>query len=470
MEKRMAFALIAMLISSLGVSAYAASPSDFTPGSFTLGGTTLPYQLYIPPTYNPADTETRYPLVLFLHGAGERGTDNLKQINGNINNLLARVKQTQYASLLVAPQANGWWSGAELVAAIALVENLRDNYNVDSTRLYITGLSMGGMGTWDAIATQPKLFAAAVPICGSGGRNVCYRMVDQNVWAFHAADDPTVSVSGSRNMIAGIIACGGDPLYTEYPTGGHGIWGTVYNTTAMYQWMYACRGQGIHMDSIPPPKGTRLEYTKTALGDGLFGYRFEVYNDDGYYYDTTLSVAFRGVNGAVIHQVLAFGVVSVDTETNADYFATIPSAGYTKATDSWLLDGYWNQTLGINPWDGSHFNGTLNGANLFAVAGYDNEPDGIGSKYPLAYVVADGDIEWSGTAQRFIHTFNPAGNTVTSIPGDYNGDGVVDLADYTVWADHYGQSGQGVAGDGNGDGTVDLADYTVWADHYGQSL
>jgi predicted peptidase len=226
------------------------SPADIVKGfsehwyTETGSGLTLPFRLFKPLDYD-ANPEREYPLILFLHGAGESGTDNVDQINGNINNLLAHAKMDEYAAFILAPQTNSGWLtyGDELSnstrMSLEALELVTEYFRVDERRLYVTGLSMGGGGTWDVIGKKPNYFAAAMPICGYGDESKAVNMVNQPIWAFHAANDGTVSVENTRSMIAAVQEAGGDPLYTEYATGGHGIWGKVYNNDEHYDWMFS---------------------------------------------------------------------------------------------------------------------------------------------------------------------------------------------------------------------------------------
>jgi autotransporter-associated beta strand protein len=222
----------------------AADVSDFLAGTLTESGTglQLPYRLYVPSGY---DAAKEYPLVLFLHGSGESGTDNTSQVNSNINNLLSHVKTTQYSSFLLAPQTDSGWAWYDdspsdaIRMTLSVISLLETQYNIDADRLYITGLSMGGFGTWETIWQNPGLFAAAVPICGGGQTSKAPLMVDEPIWNFHNSGDTTVSVTYSREMIAAVQAAGGRPLYTEYQTSGHNAWSAAYNESAMYNWMFS---------------------------------------------------------------------------------------------------------------------------------------------------------------------------------------------------------------------------------------
>jgi predicted peptidase len=127
--------------------------------------------------------------------------------------------------------------------AMAIVEHVQKEYpGIDTKRLYVTGLSMGGQGTWDAITRWPQYFAAAIPVSGASDPTKAVTLVNTPLWAFHASQDPTVSVNGTRSMIAAISAAGGHPLYTEISSTGHVIWDQVYSSggySGLYTWLFA---------------------------------------------------------------------------------------------------------------------------------------------------------------------------------------------------------------------------------------
>ena len=214
-------------------------------------GHTLPYRLRI-----PAEADGPMPVLLFLHGAGERGDDNHRQlINGK--DVLAKAVE-QFNCIVVAPQCPAgekWsivdWSKDKVTfseepsepmrLANDLVDHLAEQYDVDKNRLYIMGLSMGGYGTWDAICRWPQRFAAAVPICGGGDPAQANLLVNTPIWAFHGGADPVVSVDLTRNMIQAIKDAGGDPKYTEYPGVGHGSWVPAFAEPELLPWLNSHR-------------------------------------------------------------------------------------------------------------------------------------------------------------------------------------------------------------------------------------
>ena len=239
-------------------------------------GNSLRYYLYVPDNYNPAQ---KYPLVLLLHGGGERGSPkNTLAQNEHVllDDPYALVWSTAYKApenphiqehwpcFVVVPQLNtgqNWVNvpvhngsyiqptqpSVGLLAAKEILDTLQKEYvGIDSHRLYITGLSLGGLGTWDAVERWPHYFAAAVPIAGAGDPSKAADLKDLPIWAFHGSADTSVPVTGSRAMIAAIRAAGGNPSYTEFSNQGHGIWGWVYGfnegpllVTNFYPWLFS---------------------------------------------------------------------------------------------------------------------------------------------------------------------------------------------------------------------------------------
>src|SRR5699024_6776325 len=221
-------------------------------------GKTLNYRLLKPAHY---DSTQSYPLVLFLHGAGERGSDNFSQLKWGAAHFADPEMREKYPAFVLAPQVpeGEVWSSlpsaeepsvfsAEvpeqptrvMQLTIELLEKLSHKYNVDSPRLYVTGLSMGGFGTFDLIERYPRKFAAAVPICGGGNLSRAFLLKDQPLWVFHGAQDQAVDVQYSRAMVDAIQLAGGHPGFTEYPDAGHiGTWVKTYRNPELYKWMFS---------------------------------------------------------------------------------------------------------------------------------------------------------------------------------------------------------------------------------------
>ena len=246
-----------LIMAAVAITAQTVTVDDFEAHIFTEGaGSPLPYRLFVPRNYNPA---LKYPLILFLHGAGERGTDNRAQLSVWSDPLVfvQSPAQTIQPCFMLAPQcpwSDQWvnvpfWQGSyslisvplspSLQATVNLVQVLQNTYSIDASRLYVTGLSMGGYGAWDLLTRYSNLFAAAIPICGGGDPSQAAAIALRPVWAFHSADDSAVPVSGTRAMIAAMQQNGGSPLYTEYPSEGHFCWIRAYATPGLPAWLFA---------------------------------------------------------------------------------------------------------------------------------------------------------------------------------------------------------------------------------------
>jgi predicted peptidase len=218
-------------------------------------GEALPYRIYLP-TGIPEGR--KLPLVLFFHGAGERGTNNVSQLVHGVMPLIRYGQQAQDPAILLVPQCpagkqwvNVPWSStshtmpaepsAHLRLALALLRDQMRTLPVDPARVYVTGVSMGGYGTWDAIQREPQLFAAALPVCGGGDTALAPAIRHIPIWTFHGEKDPVVPVCRSRDMFAALQACGGHVQYREYPGAGHGVWTPTYNDTDVLTWFFAQR-------------------------------------------------------------------------------------------------------------------------------------------------------------------------------------------------------------------------------------
>lgn len=186
------------------------------------------YLVYIPDGYNEKK-DYKWPVVFFLHGIGERNQDVsvLRQVG------LSRVMKGK-EFIMIAPMAKDWWSSGSLEV---LYKEVMDSLHVDNSRVYLTGLSMGGYGTWDWGSLHAEHFAAIVPICGGGDLARMPKLQKMPVWAFHSADDPTVNVNESRRLVNELKRLGGNIQYTEYPDGGHDAWTRAYNTPELFTWL-----------------------------------------------------------------------------------------------------------------------------------------------------------------------------------------------------------------------------------------
>jgi pimeloyl-ACP methyl ester carboxylesterase len=199
----------------------------------------LPYQLLKPLNYDPKQS---YPLVLFLHGAGEMGTNNRSQLRHVVRLFYTDENRQKYPCFLLAPQIpemQGRWDGKGGEMAIQLIGELQKEFNIDRQRIYIMGVSMGGYGTWSFIGKYPDMFAAAVPICGGGNVEDAPRIAKLPIWAFHGAEDDVVPADNSRKMISAIRQAGGAPRYTEYPDCKHDSWNLAIKEPDLLPWLFA---------------------------------------------------------------------------------------------------------------------------------------------------------------------------------------------------------------------------------------
>ncbi|UYQ93460.1 hypothetical protein MKQ68_25680 [Chitinophaga horti] len=203
------------------------------------GGINPQYLLYTASTYN-THTSSKWPVIIFLHGVGERGS-NINQIR-NVGLPRKIGNQTDFMFLVVAPQckANTWW---DIPSLNALYAEIIARYNVDPKRIYLTGLSMGGYGTWDWAMLNPEKFAAVAPICGGADYlDKVANMKNVPTWTFHNVDDPTVGVENTREIVAKLRGAGNTRVkYTENPTGGHDAWTKAYANADLYSWFKSYR-------------------------------------------------------------------------------------------------------------------------------------------------------------------------------------------------------------------------------------
>ena len=201
---------------------------------------TLPYRLMRP----KSSKGTSYPLLVFLHGAGERGHDNLRQLQSLPAEMAKSERRTQFPCFVVAPQCptNSYWGHPEVRDSLIgmIDEVIAENPEIDSNRIYLTGISMGGHGSWMLAAFRPDLFAAVMPICGSGNVEEAPKFVQTQLWAVHGEADDVVPVTGSRDMIDAILKMGGHPHYSEYSGVGHNCWERAYSDEeGALAWMFA---------------------------------------------------------------------------------------------------------------------------------------------------------------------------------------------------------------------------------------
>jgi predicted peptidase len=257
----------------VGRSALAIDVSDFSDFSLRSGTTTLlPGRLYIPPA--ASDPATPRPFIVFLHGGGDAGDDNFRQLNQNIEQLAFEAERR--GAFLYAPQAPQNWRPRPITDRVmTMLDRALVDYNVDDTRLYLTGYSSGGGGTWNLLSRYPDRFAAAVPVAPVSAELdfVPENLVGQPIMAFHARNDSVASVSTTRAVINSILAAAKKPLptypgangpdftysvsdldlhYVEPASGDHSVLFSVYNRPDLYDWMFA------HTTAVPEPASALL--------------------------------------------------------------------------------------------------------------------------------------------------------------------------------------------------------------------
>lgn len=195
------------------------------------------YFEYLPPDYGK-DPGRRWPLVLFLHGAGERGTDLNKVLKYGPPRLVSEGRR--YDFILIAPQCPpvyGW----RIDDLEVLLEAVTASRAVDPDRLYLTGVSMGGIATWEWLIRRPQWFAAAAPVCGAGDEKLARRTRPTPVWAFHGALDGIIPLEASQEMVAAFKEAGGEARLTVYPDVAHESWERAYDDPTLYEWLLAHR-------------------------------------------------------------------------------------------------------------------------------------------------------------------------------------------------------------------------------------
>ncbi|UVO50398.1 alpha/beta hydrolase-fold protein [Sphingomonas sp. SUN019] len=198
-----------------------------TPGNY-------PYQLFIPKGYSAS--KQAWPLMIFLHGSGERGADVEKVKLHGPPEIVAT--HPGFPFILVSPllEADGDWDTAKLGR---LLQQVRKDYRVDPNRIYLTGLSRGGHAAWRWAAERPDLFAAVAPVAGTGNSAIACRLKDMPVWAFHGDNDDIVRPIGSFAMVEAIRQCPGltaQPVLTIFPATNHNSWDQSYRGDALYRW------------------------------------------------------------------------------------------------------------------------------------------------------------------------------------------------------------------------------------------
>jgi predicted peptidase len=212
-------------------------------------GETMPYRLFIPPSYNPAN---QYPIVLWLHNAKGRADDNFAQISGT-NTLGTHIwttpeNQAKYPAFVLAPQVSETktWARPHAQAppisirlALEILATVEKEYSIDPDREYVAGQSMGGEGVWAAVAAAPGRFAAAIALCGYGFDDMIPHVAKTPVWIFQGDADEIVPVERARQWVAALRNAGGLPKYTEVPSWGHNVWEKAFRDPDLAPWLFS---------------------------------------------------------------------------------------------------------------------------------------------------------------------------------------------------------------------------------------
>lgn len=250
--------LVALLILSCQFSF--AQESLYEKHIFVSDNDTMPYRLLLPENYDPAK---KYPLILFLHGSGERGSDNEKQLVHGANLFLRDSIRKKYPAIVIFPQCSesSYWSNVTFIydstkkrtgfnfsmkeqpttamkLLLQLIDQLQHNYKLKK-QFYVGGLSMGGMGTFELVARKPKLFAAAFPICGGGDSTTAKKLTKTKWWIFHGLKDDVVLPEFSKTMAAAIKSKGGNVKLTLYPDANHNSWDPAFAEKELLSWLFA---------------------------------------------------------------------------------------------------------------------------------------------------------------------------------------------------------------------------------------
>jgi predicted peptidase len=249
-----------LMILMLAFPSLSSGQTQFLNRSTTAGEATYRYKVFLPAGWK---REEATPVILFLHGAGERGDDNEAQASVGLGPSIARQKNFPFIVVLPQCPRGRWWPEADMQAqALKALEQTIEEFNGDRARIYLTGLSMGGYGLWAMAAANPGKFAALAPICGGirppRGVTAPSSAVDANeaadpyteaakkigrtpVWVFHGAADPIVPVSESQKMVEALKAAGGRVRYTEYAGVGHNSWDRAYSEVELFMWLLSYR-------------------------------------------------------------------------------------------------------------------------------------------------------------------------------------------------------------------------------------
>jgi predicted peptidase len=237
--------LFATICAGLATTGCSRPTTGFLTRSLTRpDGQVARYSIFLPHGYS-ADKDKAVPVILFLHGAGEAGTDGETPTRVGIGPAI-RAREATFPFLVIFPQARdrvpathgSWLPGQpDAECALAILDAVQREYRTDARRVYLTGVSVGANGVWHLAAADPKRWAAIVPICGLGPLTKAVALRDVPCWCFHGAEDGNIPVEHSRNMIEALRGAGGRPRYTEYSGVGHDSWEKAYANNELFDWL-----------------------------------------------------------------------------------------------------------------------------------------------------------------------------------------------------------------------------------------
>ena len=325
----------------------------------TPDGQSMPYRLFVPPGHDMPGAA--YPLVLFLHRGEFRGTDNRQQVANHISGLIRATQGAEYPAFLLAPQTQeSWWYESVRDVPTQIVESIEQQYQVDSSRIYITGTSMGGFATPDFVSRYPDRFAAAVPMSGGliptdqdHGANTpeSFPVVELEAmsgvpfWVFHAEQDNLVPAEWSRKLVAELEKAGGEVHYTEVPrvTSHSGIWSSVYGDRddELYPWLFDQSRSDFNLpgdlnrNHVLDVNDINVLTSEILIGDSRES-RFDL-NQDGEVTQEDRSYLITTLNNSYL------GDSNLDGEFNSRDFVTVFEAGrYETGEAAGWAEGDWN--------------------------------------------------------------------------------------------------------------------------------
>lgn len=252
--------LLAVIIIASVKSATTQDLSAYGKEWFIQNGDTLPYRILLPESYDAAKT---YPLVLFLHGRGESGSDNEKQLTHGAKMFLRDSIRKNYPAIVVFPQCavDSYWSNVQTIKnekgkrtfyfvpdgppslsmqlLMGLLDNIRVRYKTNDKQVYVMGLSMGGMGTFELVKRKPGVFAAAIPICGGANPETASKLKKAKWWIFHGAKDDVVPPENSEVMVDALQKIKASVKFTLYPNANHNSWDPAFAEPGLFSWLFS---------------------------------------------------------------------------------------------------------------------------------------------------------------------------------------------------------------------------------------